>query len=315
MRPNFFIVGAAKCGTTSLYHYLRQHPDVFMPYSREQFWQYKEPNFFCNELIAWNGLKIENLDDYLALFASPGRARRIGEASALNLYSKTAAQRIAAFNPQAKIIIMLRNPIEMMKSWHHDCLRWGHEVERKFEAAVALEEERRVGNSYPKGSGYPSCLLYRNMATFSPQVKRYIDAFGRSSVGIWLLEEMSVSPQRTFREIAEFLEVDTSFVPSFDVHNRKTPVTSANLTNHFIKRRLRHHMSWLKHVKKHVPDYVTDLYNKGLSKIARPLDNHSIDPAFLHSLSLQMSPEIDRLSRLIDKDLTHWQTHQAPALA
>ena len=315
MRPNFFIVGAAKCGTTSLYHYLRQHPDVFLPYNKEQFWKYKEPNFFCNELIAWEGLRVDDPGKYISLFADAGKAKCIGEASALNLYSKTAAQRISVFAPRAKIIILLRNPVDMMQSWHHDCLRWGHEVERQFERAIGLEEKRRVGQRLPKGSGYPACLLYRDMATFSPQIKRFIDVFGRQSVGIWLLEELSVSPQRTFKEIAEFLDIDSSFVPTFHVHNRKTAITSANLTNHFIKRRLRHHLSWMRHLKQHVPEYVTDLYKKSLTKASKPLPLPPTDPAFIHQLSLQMAPEIERLSMLIGKNLTHWQTSSQPAMA
>ncbi|MFK7848590.1 MAG: sulfotransferase domain-containing protein [Rhodothermales bacterium] len=307
MRPNFFIVGAAKCGTTSLYHYLRQHPEVYMPHSEAQYWKYKEPNYFCRELIAWKGLRIDDEQTYLELFKEAPDVKRVGEASALNLYSKRAAHEIASFCPEAKIIILLRKPADMMRSWHHDCVRWGHETEMNFEKAVALDHKRRAGDGWPKGSGYPSCLVYKDIATFSPQVKRYFDVFGRSNVGVWLLEDLAELPGKTFSEIAHFLGIDTVFQPLFEIHNPKKIITNSDLFSHRIKRFLRHHVCWSRSLKQYIPASLGALYNQGLSKISKSIPVKPIDPAFMDDLTEEMEFEVDALSQLINRDLSHWQ--------
>src|SRR5687767_1010670 len=103
-KPNFFIVGAPKCGTTSLYEYIRVHPEVFMP-------DRKEPAFFCSDFYKPRRMKEE---EYLSLFREAGSAKWIGEASTWYLYSDKAREGIKAFCPDARIIIMLRNPVDMM---------------------------------------------------------------------------------------------------------------------------------------------------------------------------------------------------------
>ena len=187
-KPNFFIVGAPKCGTTSLYEHLRQHPDVFMPYSEEQYWKHKEPYFFCKELIAWDGLRIQSEAEYLSLFEGAEGKKRVGEATSLYLFSKEAPQRIKTYSPEAKIIILLRDPVDMMISWHHDCVRWGHENVTGFEEAILIQKAREAGRQFPPGSGYPNCLLYTEMASFSKQINTYLEVFERDKVKIWLLK-------------------------------------------------------------------------------------------------------------------------------
>src|SRR5215469_17477012 len=108
-RPSIFIVGAPKCGTTALYTYLKAHPDVFMS-------PLKEPQFFAEDLLG-NRRNVCNWESYLALFAATGR-RRAGEASAVYLGSPSAATKIKHFSPAAQIVIMLRNPVEVMHAEH-----------------------------------------------------------------------------------------------------------------------------------------------------------------------------------------------------
>src|SRR4051812_34789639 len=113
--PNFFIVGAPKCGTTALYSYLRQHPDVFMP-------RRKEPKFFATDLDCGSPREgryfVRDRDAYLSLFASAGAASRIGEATPHYLYSAVAAQGIKEFCGEVKIIALVRDPVELMYSYH-----------------------------------------------------------------------------------------------------------------------------------------------------------------------------------------------------
>ena len=140
VKPNFFIVGAPKCGTTAMYTYLDAHP-VFMP-------DRKEPHFFGSDL---EHLPIDarSRDEYLGLFAPAGDKKRIGEASVYYMISHTAAQEIAAFNPAAHIIIMLREPVDMLHSLYHHLLYSGSETEATFEAALAAEPDRRAGRRLP----------------------------------------------------------------------------------------------------------------------------------------------------------------------
>src|SRR5215204_2818898 len=109
VRPDFFIVGAFKSGTTALYEYLRSHPQVFMPFL-------KEPHFFGDDLTRHYGRM--SLSEYLALFRDAQPGQRVGEASTWYLYSTTVPGQIAEFSPQAQIIILLRNPVDVMYAQH-----------------------------------------------------------------------------------------------------------------------------------------------------------------------------------------------------
>ncbi len=307
-KPNFFIVGAPKCGTTSLYEYLRQHPDVYMPHSNERYWLYKEPYYFCDELIDWPGLRIQDEKSYLSLFKSAGNEKCIGEATALYLFSQQAAKRIKNFAPEAKIIIMLRNPAEMMKAWHHDCVRWGHENVINFEQALSLENERKRGKQLPGGSGYPGCLLYSEMATFAPQIKRYFDVFGSASVKIVLLDDLANNPLRTYAEVTRFLEIEDSFIPSFEQHNQRKTVTTADLITFRLKRFLRSNAAWTKNLKPLIPSAFKNLYRHGISKIEKPINLPVVDLSLMKSLTTQMESGINQLGLLIDRDLSSWIT-------
>jgi hypothetical protein len=129
-RPNFFIVGAPKCGTTALYEYLRLHPNIFMP-------QYKEPHSFATDLGAYPLIK--SPDAYAELFRDAcGRHLRVGEASVYYLRSSTAIANIHDFDPEAKIIALFRNPVDLVHALHAQLLYVGEEVVPDFEAAWRL---------------------------------------------------------------------------------------------------------------------------------------------------------------------------------
>src|SRR3972149_11450918 len=117
--PNFFIVGAPKCGTTAMYTYLKQHPEVFMS-------DLKELHFFGTDHHRINYTPYTK-EQYLSFFDGAGDKRRIGEASTSYLYSERAAVEIKEFNPFARIIIMLRNPVDVMYAYHHTNLSGGFE--------------------------------------------------------------------------------------------------------------------------------------------------------------------------------------------
>src|SRR5690349_11034979 len=140
-KPNFFIVGAPKCGTTALYEYLRHHPNIFLP-------KVKEPHFFATDLGAYPSVK--TMDQYLGLFHDSNEAQvRIGEASVYYLRSDTALPKIREFNPAAHIIAMFRNPVEMVHALHSQLLYVGIEDVPDFEAAWRLQDPRSRGLHIP----------------------------------------------------------------------------------------------------------------------------------------------------------------------
>jgi hypothetical protein len=197
-RPDFFIAGAPKCGTTSLFNYLRAHPAVFMP-------ENKEPNYFCNDLpTPWPG-HVGTLAEYEALFSTAPPHALTGEASVFYLYSKVAIGQIMAHNANARIIAMLRNPIEAARSMH--AYRWNNHLEDvgDFEQAWRLQEPRREGRQLPLRWPYPQLLQYGAFFSYAPQVRRLLAQVPREQCLFLLFEEFFADPSRQFARVLEFL--------------------------------------------------------------------------------------------------------------
>jgi len=225
--PNFFIVGAAKAGTTSLYHQLDQHPDIYMS-------PLKEPCYFASEVRPENfepdsqerareaardlrsflngsmeekrstGIVCE-WEDYIRLFAAATTQRAVGEASVSYLWSRTAAQRIAAQMPQAKIIMVLRSPAERAFSQYLHGVSDGY-ITESFQSYVCAS----LRHSGERFSLYHPFL---EMGFYTDQVQRYFDRFPRNQIRIWVYEETRKRPLEFLREVLEFLDVDPAFVP------------------------------------------------------------------------------------------------------
>lgn len=228
--PNFFICGAARCGTTSLWEYLRQHPDVYMPPVIEQ----KEPSYFCDlyGYTEWH--------HYLYLFHGAGNRKRIGEASTPYLTSPESAGRIKAVIPDAKLIISLRNPVVRAYSLYKWMHRNGYE-KLGFPEALDAEEAWRLDNEdFKRNNGqYYYNFLYFHSGLFFQQVKRYFDTFGRQQVHVLIFEEFVKSPLEHVREILRFLDVDPSFTPQTAIHNPSAasyPALDPSLRNDLARR-------------------------------------------------------------------------------
>jgi hypothetical protein len=208
--PDFYIVGAFKCGTTALYDYLRPHPDIFMPF-------HKEPLFFGDDLTRRYGRMTR--EQYEALFADARAGQRIGEASAWYLYSHSAAAEIKAAAPEAQIIVMLRNPVDVMYAQHSQLLFNVEEDIVDFGEALEAEPARRRGQRLPPGPLRVENLYYRESVRFTEQLRRYHDAFGRDRVLVIIFDDFREDTPGTYRRVLEFLEVDPSFAPAFGVSN------------------------------------------------------------------------------------------------
>lgn len=206
-RPNFFIVGAPKSGTTALYHHLRAHPEIFMP-------RQKELHFFAKDLTSPQYRMDERT--YLSHFDQANGAKRIGEAGVWYLYSRCASEEIRQFDPSAKIIAMLRNPVEMVYSYHTQRLFNGTEDIVDFEQALAAEEDRKRGLRLPENPYPIEALYYHEIALYYEQVLRYLRAFGRENVHIIVFDEFKSDVHSAYRETLDFLGVNSRFEPHLE---------------------------------------------------------------------------------------------------
>lgn len=290
-RPNFFIVGAPRSGTTAMYEYLRQHPDVFMPYR-------KEPVYFGADLTK----RPPFLDEagYLKLF-KPGKGRqRLGEATVWYLYSETAAAEIKAFDPEARIVIMLRDPVEMIYSLHSHWLFTGNEDIEDFGEAIEAEEDRREGRRLPPDVRRPEGLQYRACARLASHVERYLHTFGPEAVKIIIYDDFSTDPGASYRDLLSFLGVSSEFEPDFEVVNQNKVARSSMLQRFRKGRAVGSVVNALPTPLQHAAWRLMKRAN--IRYQARP----PIDPDLRARLVGELADDVSRLGKLVGRDLSAW---------
>ncbi|MHB8242971.1 MAG: sulfotransferase family protein [Solirubrobacteraceae bacterium] len=226
--PDFFIVGHAKSGTTALYAMLKSHPQIFMPPG-------KEPWYFATELHERTPPRPEGtpttIEQYGKLFGGAAPEQRVGEASALYLWSRTAAGRIAEACPDARIIAILREPASFLRSLHLQFVESYVETESDFGRALALESERREGREVPRHSYWPKALLYSDHVRYVEQLRRYHDLFAPENVLTLIYDDFRADNEGTVRKVLRFLDVDDTAAIA---------VTEANPTIQVRSHRLHH---------------------------------------------------------------------------
>jgi hypothetical protein len=238
IKPNFLIIGAAKSGTTSLYHYLRSHPEVFMPAR-------KEPTFFA--VPEAGGITDEA--EYLALFAKAGGKKAIGEASISYLYDPESPRRIREFlGDHVKMIAILRNPVDMMYSL------WGHVVRAGGESlgfmeGLAKERERQSDPEFAsKCLGWAANYAYTARAMYAQQLERYYAVFNSSQIKVFIYEEFFQPGLPQYADLCSFLGIATDHVPGGQVHNPAGTVRSA-----WLRRVYNERMWWKEPLKLIIP--------------------------------------------------------------
>jgi len=201
--PDFFLVGQPKCGTTALYEMLKRHPQIFMP-------AVKEPGFFASDLRDRHEpprTPPERLDDYLSLFEPAEPEQRVGEATAVYLFSQVAASHIKALQPAARIIAIVREPASLLRSLHLQHLKTHIETEKSLRQAMRLEADRRAGRS---SSPRPQVLLYSDHVRYVEQLRRYHAAFPKEQVLVLVYDDFRQNNEMIAREVLRFLDVDDS---------------------------------------------------------------------------------------------------------
>src|SRR6266702_1221189 len=297
LRPNFFIVGAPRSGTTSIWTYLSRHPNVYMSYQ-------KEPMYFGSDLTKTpNEFFVLETNTYLDMFKRGADKAIRGEASVMYLFSKKAAQEIHAFNPNARLLIMLRNPVEMIYSFHGQ-LRWGgYENIADFDEALAAEADRRRGLRIPKSALVPEVLYYSEVAEFAPQVERYLRVFPRDQIKIILFDDFARSPAEVYFSLLDFLGVEGIAPRSYAIRNpHKEPRSIA------LAALLQRPPKLITKLLDLIPQphrYATMGLIQGLLNTRR-VDRPPLRPKTRRRLMEQFAPDIRKLELLIDRDLSKW---------
>jgi hypothetical protein len=293
-RPDFFIVGAFKAGTTSLYDYLRQHPQVFMPF-------HKEPMYFGADLDARYRRMSE--DEYLQLFADARAGQRVGEASPWYLYSASAAREIKAFAPEAQAIVMLRNPLDVMYAQHSQLLFNQREDLADFGEALAAEPDRRAGRRIPAGALRREALFYRHSVRFAEQLVRYLDVFGRERVHVIVHDDLVGDTARVVRDAFAFLGVDPN--ASVDLHVRNP---NRRARSGLVQRLIFRPPGPLRRVVPALRRFplVHRLRDRLVSANSVPEARRAMDPELRRQLTAELAPAVEALGALIGRDLSAW---------
>ncbi len=298
--PTFVILGAQKSGTTSLYHYLGQHPEVFMP-------EVKEPSFLAlygcdkefrgpQDPAAANPYR--TLEAYASLFAGSEGFKAVGEASTLNLYYPTTIDNIQAFIPTARLVCILRNPVERAYSHYNFVRMLGREPLDSFEAAFDGEDARIREDWGP-------IWHYKSRGYYYSQLNPYFSAFPREQIKVYLLEDLKTDQEGTLRDLFRFVGVEASFVPPvlesknvssvprFAWLNRAVyiPGLVRRMARAFVPKTRRERLrqsaiDWLQKHNARAPDRLTPFMRKRLQAVYRE--------------------DIEKLQTLLNRDLSGW---------
>ena len=295
--PNFLIVGAAKCGTSSLHNYLNQHPDVFMPSYNEQGMKVKEPRFLIKDLVKdrlHNG--VWSLEEYKSLFNEVKNEISIGESTVLYLfYYDHAIHNIKKYlGKNVKIIIMLRNPTDRAYSAFQHVSR-GLKEQNSFEEALKIEKGRMN-----KESSLTPMVMYREMGLYHDMVRAYKENF--KNVHIIFYEDFRDDTEGEIKKIFKFLELSLSvnidFVSRHNVGGKRwknEKMKHVFMKNNPLKSALKKAIP--KSLRKGVRD---KLISASTNKVAPMKENTRV------KLNEFFKDDVKKLSDLLNRDLTHW---------
>jgi hypothetical protein len=297
--PNFIIIGAGKAGTTALYHYLNQHPQVYLS-------PIKEPRFFSLEGMTADfrgpGDEVSNreavttLAGYEALFAAvKPHHLAIGESSAKYLHDARAVLNIQRYVPRAKLIAILRNPADRAWSNYVHMLRAQREPAASFEAALE-DEERRIAAHWSQFWGY-----FRN-GLYHDSLQRYFAAFPREQIRVVLHDDLAADALAVTRDLFAFLGVDATFAPDTSYRPNVSGIPQGAAVRQLSKWRNRLR-PYLWRLKPMIPQRL----RKGLANFeSRHVEILKLDPALRRRLLERYRSDIERTSALIGRDLSPW---------
>ncbi len=304
--PNFFLIGAPKGGTSALAHYLSEHPSIF-------FSAPKEPHFWDAD---HEGSRMTHglwtLEDYLRLFkdVDPSRHRVIGEGSTSYMQSRVAVRAIMEFNPDAKFMAMLRNPVDVAYGEHGELVRHYHEDVTDFEEAWRLQEERATGRRLPRSPGIIQQLQYRDVARFGEQLDRLYELVPPSQRLVVLFDDFVSETRSVYQQVLRFLEIEDDGRTDFPQVNPARAYRSGWLGRLYhappaiIEKPMRIVRSKIMANSGRLKQKVKDLVS-----VKQP--RQKLRPEFRRELQQVFRDDILRVSELLDRDLNHWISDDA----
>ncbi len=296
--PDFIVVGAGKSGTTSIHHYLKEHPEIYLPEAKETWFFHLVSNPNKAILKLYPSLP-QSIFSYLNLFTNVNSNQICGEVTPSYLYYyDLTISNIKKYHPNwqdLKIVIILREPIEKIIS-HYNFVK-NNDLDPEnltLNEAIKLEIIRKKRHDLLPDLFYVDNTMYHN------QVKSYLDAF--KNVKIFLYEDLKNNPKKLTTDLFNFLEVDPTFAPKNikKIYNKSTIPRIPK--NQFFKQNIK------------FIDKINFLYEKLFrrkSSIMNTLKYHFqkeelIDDKTINILKEKFKPEITKLESLIQKDLSNW---------
>lgn len=290
-RPNFFILGAPKAGTTTLASWLSEHPRVFLS-------PVKEPQFFNFD---FSHRTTRSFKEYEALFqAATATHLAVGEASTRYLYSRTAVPAICQYAENARFIVMIRDPVELAYSLHDQTVFDGDETELDFEKAWGLQQVRMYGDRIPRFCSDPQLLLYGPLCRLGEQLDRLLTLVPRERVLVVNLEHIREAPLKEYRRVLDFLGVEydgrTSFPLANPAKERRFPMLwRAVQAGNRMLRTLR------------VPPVRIGVTRLLYRWDKRPRTRKPLDDAMRVELRRYFADDVARIERISGWDLDHWK--------
>lgn len=301
-RPDFFFVGHPRSGSGLLDSYLAGHPDIFMAR--------KELHYFGSDLRYHEPPR--SLENYLQHFKDAKDEARVGEASTWYLISERAAGEIRQFaSDDARIVMMLRDPVSWLASLHSHLCFTGDEDITDLAAALDAEPDRRAGRRLPPYS-IPACAtFYRRHTDYAAQVQRYFDAFGRDRVKVLILDDFKADSAGTYDDVLRFLGLPTDFPGRQAVLDASQRSRNSNRTVR--SQRVRRFVNTPRN--RRVLEGVDPAPVPGVGLLIRALrrgnivytDRAPMDPALKASLRAELRPRVEALEALLGRELNGWK--------
>jgi hypothetical protein len=301
--PDFFIVGAAKCGTTALYSYLETHPDIFMPTVKEPHYFYRDfrDGTTPNDRVG----AFARPEYYSRLFEKASSNQLCGEASTFYMFSRFAIANILKENPNAKLIAMVRNPMDMVVSFHRQEIYSFEEDELDFATAWALSEARAKGERVPPGCKSPERLNYKSVGRLGEQVERLLRTAPREQVHIIVFDDFVADTPRAYRGAVRFLGLADPGMTKFPIVN-----AHKEYRLRWVSKFLRRPPFPLKQVKslltKRFPEQVRSMGRPIRRLNTRPMAKPAISAEIKSEMAREFADDIELLGDLLGRDLGHW---------
>ncbi len=303
-RPDFFILGAPKCGTTALSEYLRRHPRVFV--SRP-----KEPHYFCRDFDYYYAPGQRTEQHYLGLFAEADESHlAVGEASVWYLYSEDAARNIAEFDAAARVIVMVRNPAELVPSLHSQLLYTLDEDRPSVAEAWGLQQARRRGEAVPATARVPEFLQYGDAARLGAQLRRVYESFPHRQVKVIVFDDLRADTAAVYRESLAFLGVPDDGRTDFPRVN-ENKVHRAESLARFTQRPPRTLVAAARGVKRVSGVERLGVMDRLRHRNRQVTGRQELDPALDRELREFFREDVGELGELIGRDLSAWSRSPA----